>query len=253
MTAADAHLPPRYPALGQAAAPHDGTGGAPAPVVAQVVQLAEVAGAKRTTPGPPAPVSPLWAGVTGLELLATIEGLTHERLAVLESGGDAVWLRLIDGHLAPRLAELDRRLDRHAAKRAPDPRAGWLTDLAGVARELRRVADIRYPLDLAGWHPTRTSQHGELAGPCPFCGGHDRFVVWPPGSAGGRQRDGRSWCRRCGWAGDAIELYRTLRNVSFARAVEDLAAVSGVALPNPDRSTARTVLANGRAAMEVSV
>lgn len=41
---------------------------------------------------------------------------------------------------------------------------------------------------------------GEYAGPCPFCGGTDRFRVWPehPGGVG------RWWCRQCGKSGDAI-------------------------------------------------
>ena len=39
---------------------------------------------------------------------------------------------------------------------------------------------------------------GEYAGPCPFCGGKDRFRVWP-------ERDGgRWWCRQCERSGDTI-------------------------------------------------
>jgi DNA primase len=39
---------------------------------------------------------------------------------------------------------------------------------------------------------------GEYTGPCPFCGGHDRFRVWP--------NDDRPhwWCRQCEKHGDAI-------------------------------------------------
>ena len=32
----------------------------------------------------------------------------------------------------------------------------------------------------------------EFAGPCPWCGGEDRFVVWPNQGQGGR-----FMCRRC--------------------------------------------------------
>jgi DNA primase len=39
---------------------------------------------------------------------------------------------------------------------------------------------------------------GEYAGPCPFCGGEDRFRVWP------EQDGGRWWCRQCERSGDAI-------------------------------------------------
>ncbi len=40
---------------------------------------------------------------------------------------------------------------------------------------------------------------GEYAGACPFCGGRDRFRVWPnhPGGVG------RWWCRQCHRSGDA--------------------------------------------------
>lgn len=39
---------------------------------------------------------------------------------------------------------------------------------------------------------------GEWAGPCPFCGGRDRFRVWPNADRPGW------WCRQCGRKGDAI-------------------------------------------------
>ncbi len=48
---------------------------------------------------------------------------------------------------------------------------------------------------------------GEYAGPCPFCGGRDRFRVWP-GS-------GRYWCRGCDKAGDSIQYLRDKRGLSF--------------------------------------
>lgn len=40
---------------------------------------------------------------------------------------------------------------------------------------------------------------GEYAGPCPFCGGRDRFLVWPNHPDGGQW-----WCRKCDKTGDAI-------------------------------------------------
>jgi hypothetical protein len=42
----------------------------------------------------------------------------------------------------------------------------------------------------------QTARSGEHSGPCPFCGGHDRFNVWPS--------EGRFWCRQCGRSGDTI-------------------------------------------------
>ncbi len=54
----------------------------------------------------------------------------------------------------------------------------------------------------------------EYAGPCPWCGGNDRFRVWP-GS-------GRYWCRGCGKAGDAIQYLRERRGLSFPEACQYL-------------------------------
>ena len=51
----------------------------------------------------------------------------------------------------------------------------------------------------------RTSRR-EQHGPCPFCGGTDRFVVF---------ENGRGWCRQCGWKGDAIQLLRDRDGLSF--------------------------------------
>jgi len=47
---------------------------------------------------------------------------------------------------------------------------------------------------------------GEYAGPCPFCGGEDRFRCWPDHPEGG----GQWWCRQCGRGGDLIA-YRVER------------------------------------------
>lgn len=41
-----------------------------------------------------------------------------------------------------------------------------------------------------------STNDGEYAGPCPFCGGKDRFRVWP--------EQGRWWCRQCNQSGDVI-------------------------------------------------
>lgn len=52
-----------------------------------------------------------------------------------------------------------------------------------------------------------TTNGGEWSGPCPFCGGRDRFRVWP--------KTGRYWCRGCGKAGDSIQYLRDGRGLSF--------------------------------------
>lgn len=51
---------------------------------------------------------------------------------------------------------------------------------------------------------------GELAGPCPFCGGRDRFRVWP--------EKGRYWCRQCSAKGDTIQYLRDRQGMSYREA-----------------------------------
>jgi len=65
---------------------------------------------------------------------------------------------------------------------------------------------------------TVSSSSKEYAGPCPFCGGRDRFRVWPrEGSTGGRY-----WCRGCRRTGDTILFLRELKGLSFKEACEYL-------------------------------
>ena len=44
-----------------------------------------------------------------------------------------------------------------------------------------------------------STRGGEYAGPCPACGGTDRFRVWP------YDTKPRYWCRRCGRHGDTAD------------------------------------------------
>jgi DNA primase len=55
---------------------------------------------------------------------------------------------------------------------------------------------------------------GEYAGPCPVCGGSDRFRIW--------QSKGRFWCRGCGIQGDAIQYLRDVRGMSYPDACREL-------------------------------
>jgi len=55
----------------------------------------------------------------------------------------------------------------------------------------------------------------EYACPCPFCGGEDRFIVWPVQGVGGRY-----WCRQCKRQGDLIQYLHDKRGLSYQEAAE---------------------------------
>lgn len=57
---------------------------------------------------------------------------------------------------------------------------------------------------------------GEYAGPCPFCGGNDRFLIWP------EHKGGRYWCRACEKKGDVIQYVRDTRNLTYFEALDYL-------------------------------
>jgi hypothetical protein len=59
---------------------------------------------------------------------------------------------------------------------------------------------------------------GEWQGPCPSCGGNDRFHVWPEQNEG----KGAYWCRGCGKWGDNIQYLRDFRGMSFRDACAEL-------------------------------
>lgn len=72
--------------------------------------------------------------------------------------------------------------------------------------------------------PERFRRKGphELAGPCPACGGRDRFLVWPD-----RPRGGAYLCRQCGARGDGIQFLRDFCRLSYADACRTLGLASG--------------------------
>ena len=53
---------------------------------------------------------------------------------------------------------------------------------------------------------------------CPKCGGKDRFRIFPATN----RRQGRFWCRQCGWNGDAIEFVMWRDNCGFIEALDRL-------------------------------
>ena len=60
---------------------------------------------------------------------------------------------------------------------------------------------------------------GEYAGPCPFCGGTDRFHIVPSA--------GKWYCRQCTpRGGDAIDYVQRREQVAFQAAVDLLAGVT---------------------------
>ena len=75
---------------------------------------------------------------------------------------------------------------------------------------------------------------GELCGPCPWCGGKDRFTLF---TGQGTEGLGRYWCRQCGKGGDAIQFLRDLDGLSF---LEAKAALGLTCLPHrPTRQGAQ--------------
>ncbi len=54
----------------------------------------------------------------------------------------------------------------------------------------------------------------EYHGPCPVCGGNDRFHLWP------EQGTGSFWCRGCEKGGDLVEFYRWRDGVGYKDACQ---------------------------------
>jgi DNA primase len=69
-------------------------------------------------------------------------------------------------------------------------------DLASKKVELKKVA---------------STHGGEWTGPCPECGGKDRFHVWPYTNC----EKGSYWCRGCGKAGDNIQFLIDFEGMNF--------------------------------------
>lgn len=78
-------------------------------------------------------------------------------------------------------------------------------DLVGLIRSATQLRKVS------------STDGGEWAGACPWCGGGDRFRVWPDAARP------RYWCRRCGRKGDAIQFLRDYEGMTY----RDAAAVAG--------------------------
>ena len=66
-------------------------------------------------------------------------------------------------------------------------------------------------------HELKLKTGSEYAGPCPFCGGTDRFIVHANKGDGGRY-----WCRQCKESGDSIQYLRDGKGFSYFEACEAL-------------------------------
>ncbi|MCK9432117.1 MAG: CHC2 zinc finger domain-containing protein [Candidatus Omnitrophica bacterium] len=77
-------------------------------------------------------------------------------------------------------------------------------------------------LDLAQKHvrlrKVASTKGGEWQGACPWCGGNNRFHVWPEQNVG----RGTYWCRSCGKGGDAIKFLRDHDGMTFKEACDYL-------------------------------
>ena len=69
--------------------------------------------------------------------------------------------------------------------------------------------------DGASLEKVRGTQQNEYAGPCPSCGGDDRFRVWPAEGKGGK-----FWCRQCKKSGDIIQYLKDFRGLDYLEACE---------------------------------
>lgn len=75
-----------------------------------------------------------------------------------------------------------------------------LRDLLSDGRTFKRASSGDNP----EWH-----------GPCPWCNGGNRFVIWPQHPTG---TDGRYWCRQCKRFGDGIDFLCARHGMSYADA-----------------------------------
>src|SRR5262249_37168760 len=78
--------------------------------------------------------------------------------------------------------------------------------------DIERARAVPIEVEVAKRGVNLKVNHKQLTGPCPLCGGTDRFNVDP--------RKGLWICRQCGIGGDVIRLVQHLDGVPFPVAVE---------------------------------
>lgn len=107
-----------------------------------------------------------------------------------------------------------------------DPRRG-----EALAKDLHEVAE---QLGIGGL----VRSGSEWVGPCPECGGRDRFSL--------NTRKGVFQCRRCGNAGDVIALVMWLQRVTFPQALTWLCGPSQDLSPEERRARAEKIARHAR-------
>jgi hypothetical protein len=96
-----------------------------------------------------------------------------------------------------------------------------MTDVFEQAKRRARDADI---LDIARRHGVLSGLKkvgDEYVGPCPRCGGKDRFAI-NARKLGGNGKPGLFLCRQCTDGGDVIDLEQFLSGTRFKDALKDL-------------------------------
>ena len=105
--------------------------------------------------------------------------------------------------------------------------------MANVFEQAKRKARETSILDVARRHGVlnRLKKVGdEYTGPCPLCGGTNRFAI-NPRKLGKNGKHGLFLCRQCREGGDVIDFERFLRGTKFKDAPKDL---SGAAIVEED-------------------
>ena len=95
--------------------------------------------------------------------------------------------------------------------------------------------DLVQLIESEGFALTRkaSTNGGEFGGECPWCGGKDRFTVWPHQHT--EQGDGTYWCRQCFQSGNAITFLIKYKNYAYIEACQALKYDPGMRSNRPMR------------------